>query len=100
MVETRQNESLGGSAASGGGGGGGRDVHDGSSFDASNVISPFLQGKPLIGNDGRGKVWIGFGCSPSAGDAPFPTGVTATVSAAPEIETAAARFPVQSAPLG
>ena len=28
MVETRQNESLGGSAASGGGGGGGRDVHD------------------------------------------------------------------------
>ena len=34
MVETRQNESLGGSAASGGGGGG-RDVHDSSSFDAS-----------------------------------------------------------------
>ena len=43
MVETRQKESLGGSAASGGGGGGGRDVHGGSSFDASKVISPFRE---------------------------------------------------------
>ena len=39
MVETRQNESLGGSAASGGSGGGGRDVHD-----SAPLLT--LQGKP------------------------------------------------------
>ena len=94
-VGTRQSELFGDSAASGSDGSA-RDVHYGLSFGASEVVL-VLQRKPLAGNDGRGKVWIGSACSPSAGDATFPTGVTAAAPAAPATETAAVRFPPCSA---
>ena len=91
---TRQSKSLGGSAAMVGSVGGGRDVRHDFSLDDCCFG---LRRKPLVGNNRRGKIWIGSECSPSAGAAPFPTGVTATPSEAPVKEPAAARFPVQSA---
>ena len=96
-VGTRKSKSLGGSAAMVGSFGGGRDVRHDFSLDDCCFG---LRRKPLVGNNRRGKIWIGSECSPSAGaalTAPFPTGVTATPSEAPVKEPAAARFLVQSA---